>query len=312
MTAVSTAERVRSRPIQTDDDWWRVRHLLIDTYPITPVDFNWEIRRWDGMRHHRVDDSEYQALKARMCLWETEDGRLVGAAHPENPSTLHVQLHPDYRHLEDEMIAWGEKHLAVTADDGQRRRLDIFVFEYDYPRQCVLLARGYEKMPWSGVSRRLRFGNWPLPTPVIADGYTMRTTRPGGEDAQRIAAILNAAFNRTFHTGAEVEHFMTTSPSFRHDLDLVAVAPDGSFASYVGAAYEPINRYGIFEPICTHPDHVRKGLAQALMFEELHRLKALGAADAYVGTGDAVPANRLYESIGFTEAYKGYVWRKVF
>jgi GNAT superfamily N-acetyltransferase len=312
MTAVSTEQRIISRPIQTDDDWWRVRDLLIDTYPITPVDFNWEIRRWDGCRNHREDDSEYQARKASIRLWETGDGRLVGVAHPEGQGDLHLQLHPDYRHLEDEMIAWGEKNLAVPTDDGQQRRLGIFVFEYDAPRQRVLTERGYEKMPWSGVTRRLRFGNWPLPTPMIADGYTMRTTRPGLEDAQRIADILNAAFNRTCHTGREVHRFMTESPSFRHDLDLAAIAPDGSFASYVGLTYEPVNRYGIFEPVCTHPDHVRKGLAQALMFEGLHRLKALGAAEVYVWTGDAVPANRLYESIGFTEAYKGYFWRKVF
>jgi mycothiol synthase len=312
MTAVSTAERIIARPVQTDDDWWRVRNLLIETYPLTPVDFNWEIRRWSGWRHYGEDESEYRQRVEKIHLWETDDGRLVGAAHPEDRGTLHVQIHPDYRHLEDEMIAWGEEHLAVPTDDGQQRRLDMFVHEYNAPRQRVLAARGYEKMPWSGVSRRLRFGNWPLPTPVIADGYTMRTTTPCLEDGQRIADVLNAAFKRTFHTGRETLHFMTTSPSYRHDLDLAAVAPDGSFASYVGVTYEPTNRYGIFEPVCTHPDHLRRGLARALMFEGLHRLKALGAADVYVGTGDAVPANRLYESIGFTEAYKGYVWRKVF
>jgi mycothiol synthase len=312
MTAVSTAERIITRLVQADDDWWKVRHLLVDTYPITPSDFNWEIRRWDGWRNHRPDDSEYQQRKAQIRLWETDGGRLVGAAHPEDPGHLHLQLHPDYRHLEDEMIAWGEENLAVPADDGQPPRLNIFVFEYDAPRQRVLAARGYEKMPWSFMSRRLRFGRWPLPTRVIADGYTMRTTRPGGDDSQRIAVLLNAAFRRTIHSGPEVEHFMTTSPSFRHDLDLAAVAPDGSFASYVGVTFEPINRYGIFEPVCTHPDHVQRGLAQTLMFEGLRRLQALGAVMAYVQSGDGVPANRLYDSIGFTEAYKGYVWRKLF
>jgi GNAT superfamily N-acetyltransferase len=276
MTAVSTAERLHARPLQTDDDWWRVRHLLIDTYPITPVDFNWEIRRWDGCRNYEESDDEFQQHKHDICLWETESGRLVGAAHPEDRGTLHLQLHPDYRHLEDEMIAWGEEHLAVPTEDGQQRRLDIFVFEYDAPRQRVLAERGYEKTAWGGVTRRLRVGNWPLPAPVIADGYTLRTTTPCLEDGQRIADVLNAAFHRTMHTGAETLHFMTTSP------------------------------------VCTHPDHVRHGLAQALMFEGLHRLKALGALDVTVGTGDAVPANRLYESIGFTEVYKGIVWRKVF
>ena len=30
-----------------------------------------------------------------------------------------------------------------------------------------------------------------------------------------------------------------------------------------------------------------------------------------MGTGDAVAANELYEAVGFTEAYVGRTWRKV-
>ena len=152
----------------------------------------------------------------------------------------------------------------------------------------------------------------PLPQAQIADGYRLRTTRPDDyDDCQRIADLLNAAFQRTLHSAPEYRNFCTLSPSFRHDLNLVAEAPDGSFAAHVGVNYEVKNRYGIFEPVCTHPDHQRKGLARALMFEGLQRLKVLGASDVYVDTGDMIPANALYESIGFTEAYKGYIWRKV-
>jgi mycothiol synthase len=147
--------------------------------------------------------------------------------------------------------------------------------------------------------------------PVMVEGYTLRTTRPDSEDYQRVADMLNAAFNRTFHTGPEVRRFMTQAPCFRHELDLVAEAPDGSLAAYVGVIFEETNRHGLFEPVCTHPDHRQKGLAQALMFEGLHRLKALGAVHVLVATGDAIPANRLYDSIGFTEAYEGHIWRKV-
>jgi hypothetical protein len=30
-----------------------------------------------------------------------------------------------------------------------------------------------------------------------------------------------------------------------------------------------------------------------------------------VDTGDMIPANALYTALGFTEAYKGYAWKKV-
>ena len=56
---------------------------------------------------------------------------------------------------------------------------------------------------------------------------------------------------------------------------------------------------------------MRKGLARALMLEGLHRLQEIGASDVYVGTGDQIAANQLYDAVGFTEAYKEHKWRKV-
>jgi hypothetical protein len=48
------------------------------------------------------------------------------------------------------------------------------------------------------------------------------------------------------------------------------------------------------------------------MFEGLYRLKALGAISVSVDTGDAVPANELYDSGRCGEGYKVYIWRKLF
>ncbi|MBI5961105.1 MAG: GNAT family N-acetyltransferase, partial [Chloroflexi bacterium] len=301
MTITSTALKIIARPFQGEQDYWRVRDLLIETFPITPVDFNWEIRRWEGRRFH--DEAPFTAdWNKPIRLWETEDGKLVGAAHHEGEGNAYVQIHPDYRHLiEAEMLRWAEQNLTTPSEDGAKRQVDFFVYEYDVPRQRLLTEQGFEKTPDSGVMRLMRMGSKPLPEPVIANGYIMRTLRLGDHgDCQRIADLVNAAFNRTFHTGADYYNFMMHAPSYRADLHLVAEAPDGSFAAHVGITLETTNNYAVFEPVCTHPDHRRNGLAQSLMFEGLHRLKALNADKVMVGTGDAVAANALYETIGFT------------
>ena len=85
----------------------------------------------------------------------------------------------------------------------------------------------------------------------------------------------------------------------------------GSLAATVGFTYVEANRTAIVEPVCTHPDHLRKGLARELMFDGFRRLKALGALDVTVGTAKREAANRFYESVGFPEVHKGYVWRWV-
>ena len=288
-----------------------MRALIVATFPITGLGFNWEIRRWDGSHFHHGDPASAEAWRSKITLWEIEDGRLVGVAHDEGTLGYpQLQIHPDYRaELEPEMIAWSEEHLAGTTDDGQRFA-EFTVYEYDFPRRSLLEARGYTRTDNSWVHRRMYFGDRPLPQPVIADGYTLREVDPTDPaDCERMVALLNAAFGRTFHQAAEYAMF-GQAPIFRKDLHLVAVAPDGSFAAHVGLNYDEANGRGLYEPVCTHPDHRRHGLAQALMFEGLPHQSA-GGAQLTVETGDAVPANRLYELIGFTEAYKGYAWRKV-
>lgn len=308
----NTAQVLVSRSFQDDGDFWRMRALLVETVPITPVGFNWDVRRLDGQRFYNQDPVANRLLARPVQLWEA-GGELVGYVLSESADDAHLQVHPDYRHLEVEMVTWAEQNLSGPSEDRTQRQLHIYVNEYDAHRQRLLAERGWEKLASGGMIRHLRLGKQPIPQPVVAAGYTLRTTDPEQlADCQGIADLLNAAFGRTFHNAREYQNFIRLAPSFRPDLELVAVAPDGTFAAYVGIPYDEANRRGIFEPVCTHPDHRRRGLAKALMLEGLHRLRALNTVDVTVDTGDMIPANALYDSLGFTEAYKGYTWRKLY
>lgn len=306
------SESILSRPMQNDEDYEQLYRLLIETVPISPVGFNWEMRRWEGKRFYDATPGGNKEWRKNGHLWHTISGQIVSAVHPEEGTwAAYLQVHPDYRHLEGEMIDWAEANIVHTSDSGEKL-VRFYVHEYDVHRQTLLEARGYKRMAYGGVIRHLRLGQQQTLQPTIAEGYTIRPTNPEDlTDCQKIADLLNAAFNRDFHTAAEYQEFTRSAPSFRRDLDLVAVAPDSSFASYVGIPYDDLNRRGIFEPICTHPNHRQRGLGRALMQEGLLRLKALGAVDVTVETGDMIPANKLYNSVGFTEMYKGFYWTKL-
>lgn len=309
MPAPLAHQAATSRPYRDDADFRRIRQLAIDTYPITPASWNWDLRRWEGQRYYSADPAPDPRWPEWIRLWETDDGRLVGVAHPEGRlGEAFLQLHPDYRHLEEEMVAWCEEHLAAEDEGG--RRVHLYVHDYDVPRRRLLRERGWQEGEGWRMARRLRLGVHPLPVPSLPRGYRLRETRPEPADDQGIADLLNAAFNRSIHTAAEFRGFTAHAPSYRRDLDLVAATSDGGFASYAAVTWDPPNRRGIFEPVCTHPEHRRRGLALALMREGLRRLRVLGAVHAHVETGDMEPANALYDSVGFTEAYRGHYWRK--
>jgi len=310
MRGLSTAPAVVSRPCRDELDRSRIRSLLVETQLLVQPGTNWDIRRWDGWLFHREVPMSDAELAGVVELWETSDGRLLGAVHPEAPGEAWIELHPDWRHLEATMLDWAEGHLSIASTQGSRT-LALFLGDDDVARRRLLASRGYEVAESGGWLRQLRFGHAVAVAGSLPEAYRLRQTRPGDDDCARMADLLNAAFGRTVHTAREYRTFVERSPSFEHALNLVAIAPDGSFAAHVGLTIDAANRHGLVEPVCTHPDHQRLGLARTLLGEGLRRLGARGVRTASLDTGDGEAANALYVACGFTEAYHGHVWRRV-
>jgi ribosomal protein S18 acetylase RimI-like enzyme len=125
------------------------------------------------------------------------------------------------------------------------------------------------------------------------------------------ANVVGAAFDTPWNT-AERCRIWLRAPTNRRDLNLVAVAPDAAFASLAIAWLDEANQIGMFEPVGTHPEHRRLGLARAVLCEGLRRLRALGASMAYVGCGTGEDVAGLYRSAGFTEFDEEHQWQKEF
>jgi len=294
------------RPHRGADDFWPIRDFLSSLWPISPPGVPWDVRRWDGSYCHsdplRLDEDR----AARTRVWEADGGRIVAAALSEGGRQLHPHVHPRYRWLLDDVVAWSER---AAASAGSEEVL-LHVWDHDAGMERLAERRGYRPTGGWEILRGLRFDTGPLPEPVVAGGYVMRATRDDEADHRAIAELLNAAFGRSFHHAGELRNFQALAPSFRRDLDLVAFAPDGSFAAYAAVCWDSANAHGIFEPVCTHPEHRRLGLAKALMLEGMRRARAMGAEVIDVGTGDMDPANALYASLPFTEVYRGCFWEK--
>ena len=95
------------------------------------------------------------------------------------------------------------------------------------------------------------------------------------------------------------------APDYRPELDLVLQAPEGEYASFCIGWWDQVNRIGILEPVGTHPDYRRRGLARAVVTEAVRRLAELGAERVWVGAG--LP---FYESMGFVKRYPITPWVK--
>ncbi len=303
--------RAFSRKYRADPDFQRVREFLIRTYGITGRPHNWCLERWDYCRYFVATmwGRDPQRWEDDIRVWESDSGQIVGvASHEARRGEVYLQIHPDHRSLENEMMAWAEEYLSVDRDDG-KHRLSVRVYDYDTLRQAMVENRGYQQI--EHVEHRYRRSLVPpIPEPTVPEGYTVRSLRED-DDLSRRCLALGRAF-RDEPVDTDTYRTLQSAPGYRLDLDIVVVAPDASFAAVAIAWYDEANRIGMFEPVGTDPDHQRKGLGKALMYEGFRRLKKLGATLAYVGAGTQIEASRLYRSVGFDEDFTDHAWTKVF
>lgn len=303
---------ISARPYQGDEDYQRMRALLVESFGITRRLHNWDLPRLDGWRfvHHGCSGTENdRQWQADVRLWETGAGRLVGVVFSDAPGVVQLQIHPDYRGIEDEVVAWAEENLAVLTEDG-RRRVNFWVYDYDMHRQAVLSRRGYRQNCARFEYTRYRSMDAPIPEVAAADEYTVRALHLDDDhgDWERYCAAVNRVFPHAQATVARCR--VHRSATYNHDL--VAESPDGAFASFCTVWLDGVNRAGIVDPVGTHPDHRQRGLAKAVVCAGLRHLRVLGATVVYLGTYDSAHTNRLYESLGFTNADTSHVWEKVF
>ncbi|MBE0701260.1 MAG: GNAT family N-acetyltransferase [Acholeplasmataceae bacterium] len=99
-------------------------------------------------------------------------------------------------------------------------------------------------------------------------------------------------------------HHMTSSPHFRKAYTHVAKYQN-HFVSYVGVWYEKGTKTALIEPVATVPEHRRKGLAKALIYKAIKRVKQDGASDVFVGSD-----RTFYQNMGFIPFAYGIQMKK--
>jgi ribosomal protein S18 acetylase RimI-like enzyme len=296
---------VRSRPFSGDD-----AHVLADIVvaatAIDPRCSYWHVGDvWWGLYQNTVFDP-----RDNIWLW-IDDGTPVGFAWFDSRG-VSVQVCPGYVNadaLEDEMLSWAEHHrraLPVGSDGASM--LMATAFEHDARRAALLARRGYERTgtPMYHFHRSL---SEPIPAASPLPGITVRHV--GGEDEWPERVATHREVWHPSRVTLEAYQRLRVTPGYTPELDLVAVTPDGTFASYCICWLDPVNRTGEFEPVGTRPAFRQQGLGKAVIAEGLRRLKAHGATDAIVYTphynGSAVA---LYESAGFRIAGSEYDYVK--
>lgn len=291
-----------ARAYQSEADYDLMRGLLVESLARGGLPVYATIGNLDWWR---VAEDDPRSI-AQSHLWFDAFGRLVAFAWPIE-GQVDILVHPDTPPLHAIALAWSEAHFRQQSAEGEAAPWVAWAFTRDAARLAALVARGYRRTE-RGLVLYTQPVPDPAPPPVLPAGYTVRAVQGVAEVEKRVA-VQQAAFESTWMT-AERHDRVRNSPTYRPELDIVVVAPEGEFAAFALLWYDEANRLGVFEPLGVSVAYQRLGLGRAVIAEGLRRLAALGARVACVETGiQHQPARRLYEGAGFTLLDVDYAWQ---
>ena len=206
-----------------------------------------------------------------------------------------VQTDAAHAKHRDAMLAYAEGRSRPTGE----AEIFVTVAEEDDDLRATMLARGYE--PTQRYSDELVADLHAEPEPPsLPPGFEIVSLTPEMTDAY--VALHRAAWSRpnapsSYDRG--LHDAVTAMPDFRYDMVPIVRAPDGALAAYCISWWDPRSASVEIEPLGTHPDYRRLGLARAIVREVARRAWRLRAEYVLVWGISANPeAKALYLSAG--------------
>lgn len=274
----------------------------------------------DRQDEHPSASSLYEMLSVPMQrdgvrLWRDVEARLAAYALVDvRYCNVYWEIHPEATGLglERDIVAWASQYLP----QGRRAwglptnnlTLDASSRSDDSDRIALLELYGFQALPERSLHLVRRLAE-PIPPPQVPPGFAIRPAA-GEQEIDALVALHHAAFG-TENLSSEDRLSWMCTPDYDPNLDLVAVAPDGRLAAYCfcGISREDNARTGrnegFTDPVATHPDFQRRGLARSLLLTGLRLLRERGMDWAVLGTlSDNVALQRTAQSVGFHVAWE--------
>jgi len=287
--------------------------------------------RLDGLSTVAALEHEYSSpdfdLVQDLRLWFDQSNTLGAVAEcwlPKAPNEQRAYLtfwvKPTVRGqgIETEILAWAEQRLRTVACDRQLPAvLQIMVRETQTDRLDLLKQQGFTlSRSFYRMGRSLAE---PIPHPQLPVGYTVRPLQP--TELEAWVELFNQSFVDHWNflplTVRDRQHW-NAEPDYQPELDLVAIAPDGTFAAFCYCFVETTTntqrgvKEGWIADLGTRRGFRRQGLGRAMLLTGLQALQAQSLNTALLGVDTQNPSGAmgLYESVGFQPYYTSLVWTK--
>lgn len=243
-------------------------------------------------------------FRENVMLW-MEGDELVGLCISEyGRNDIFIELKLGYEHQYDQMFKWIDTWAA------EKKQIEVDVKDSDLNRMKELESRGYVFKEHCENQRTYDLDKTEL-------GYELDTmfrieAFKENLNYESRVELVRSAFDNTSYTDQNIKRIMA-SHDYVEELDLCAVNDKGQLVAYCIGWHDPAkNGAGYVEPVGTHADFRRRGLASAIIKECFIRMKKRGIYVADISSeAEPATANYLYDSLNPTKKIKIHKYVKV-
>jgi mycothiol synthase len=246
----------------------------------------------------REDENyRHQMIQEGATLWETEAREVAAYAVIPFTTSLRFGILPQYHDtaLQRAILSWG---LTLLSERSRAAFLMVRCHEQDVELKTALTEEGFVPQPYQDVYLTRPLKSFPV-APDLPAGFRLQAGVSVDEHAA-YQGLHEAIFGQGM--GMD-EHY---SSHYQPELDLLAVAPDGTFAAVCFCSMDQVadsdhvERIGDVGLLAVHPAYRRLGLGRALLLTAMRRVHERGAWHMVVETeNEDSPAMKLYRAEGF-------------
>ena len=262
----------------------QARDFLITLNEVNISHINWNWARLEWMSEHPyLDKSHLDSIG----LWFDEN-KIVGLAiYDQYFGEAFVGVLPEYRSLYPEVLDYAYHNLS------DENGLSIAICDDNVDEINMALKQGFKKIEQDETMLSM----------VIQDDFP--AVLPKDVTFVEVDSIkddyaLQWLFYKGFDHGDNKEEFekQLTSTRVRKHMnpDLCVVASNHKELVGINILwYDKQTDYAYLEPLCVIPEYRHQGVAKALVYENINRVKALGAKKVYV-----LSDMSFYKKLGFS------------
>lgn len=289
------------------NDIWLIRDFLQTVTGVFDGKSNWAIDRLNFTYAMSRTMNDVSEELYRDCIRIVEvDGNIIAVVLTEGErrgeAFIEALSHDLDEALLNELFDHIERNLMLEKDGKKQVNLRI-------ARDATKIIgfakkRGYRKLDWSEIgSKKLLTEILPFKLPEgykVADLEKISYKDKAIGHAKAFSYDDNPVRLKRSEDGLKL---LASMKDYEEELDINIINESNQVVAFCTMWYDGKNKVGFLEPVGTHPDYRRLGLAKNAIFYACNKIFKRGARAVFVGSDQ-----KFYKAIGFEEDFYGDVY----